>query len=963
MRLRWFCLVVILTTAGSLAQAAPGATSKVWPMCDEGAAWFIENLPNVETLGFMVGPEVKQAPDALYPVVEVPAYVELIATVANYSQPAPPAALTDVTRDGRAYRRYVLGPARKDTERWARLFAQFVPHPTAADRNDPGKFIWHFETPDGPEPEQALPIKLLPELPAVRPPKRMLVHFYNSPNCNIPPDKLGRVLELLSRAGVNLLGSWEARVEALKAAGCTEKGIRLHHNMGGQCGWHDMEKPSPAPRYQNADQEGKPVPEQDPQWVLDEQGKPWADDLARCRNLARVVDAVTQDIEWQAIYTTGFSPAGVEAFARRFSLDAAKLTPQIIRKQYRRQWGDFRAEQYFALARLYTQAAREANPKSFTLWNPGAPYSTTDPDLMSNMIELGPDALGRTTYLMFPFATDRIQDCLDVLEPMWYGHGVSQVREAFAWTRAITKRVKVKFAPLYLGQGREFYYPGGDPGEVLRAMNWAALLGGAKGYGYWQSEFSPLQYSWLARNNREVSQLEDLLLDGKPDPAGIALTPMPKRRFTLVSGSEKRSFPVPDFGQAALWRAYGEGDRRLVGVINLDQGLEVYYKLAVSGLPEGRYHIFDVAENQLLCRDGKTAAFSASDLAQGLVLRTAAKYGVSLYLIQPEREPVPAGAGKRLVPDIAAAYEKYREPDTTGAVLAERAGLTIRYDMVGREGATAILIESPQQQVWVRPQDGGRISDWKIKEGNRTLVTWVPPYGGAAADLFWTPSDAHWSGDEISAYELVDAKIHGGKAYLRLRQKKQTPSLQGLIVTKTIAVPADRTDIEVKVEIENPGPTPEVGIAPWAHHVFTFGLEELAKSQPRQYPQVFLKTTTGVTEAPLKEIVWAKPGQGYLPGNESWEKSQRNGETTGDWIAERNPVTGEAVLCQVDGPAVAQFYSWRDNVKPDDLSLEWMYPYVKLAAGQTWQTGYVIRYLKSVTPQDLERRLLAPAPA
>jgi hypothetical protein len=59
---------------------------------------------------------------------------------------------------------------------------------------------------------------------------------------------------------------------------------------------------------------------------------------------------------------------------------------------------------------------------------------------------------------------------------------------------------------------------------------------------------------------------------------------------------------------------------------------------------------------------------------------------------------------------------------------------------------------------------------------------------------------------------------------------------------------------------------------------------------------------------------------------------------------------------------VAQFYSWRDSVKPDDLSLEWMYPYVKLAAGQTWQTGYVIRYLKSVVPQDLERRLLAPVP-
>ena len=67
----------------------------------------------------------------------------------------------------------------------------------------------------------------------------------------------------------------------------------------------------------------------------------------------------------------------------------------------------------------------------------------------------------------------------------------------FVWKNSCSLAVKVKFAPLYLGQGREYYYPGGDPGEVLRAMNWAALLGGARGYGYWLTEFSPLQNAFL----------------------------------------------------------------------------------------------------------------------------------------------------------------------------------------------------------------------------------------------------------------------------------------------------------------------------------------------------------------------------------------------------------------------------------------------------------------------------------
>ena len=64
---------------------------------------------------------------------------------------------------------------------------------------------------------------------------------------------------------------------------------------------------------------------------------------------------------------------------------------------------------------------------------------------------------------------------------------------------------------------------------------------------------------------------------------------------------------------------------------------------------------------------------------------------------------------------------------------------------------------------------------------------------------------------------------------------------------------------------------------------------------------------------------------------------------------------------QVDGPPVTQFYSWRDAVLMDDLSVEWMYPYVKLAAGQTWSTQYVMRYIRSVEPGALEGKLLSKA--
>jgi len=59
------------------------------------------------------------------------------------------------------------------------------------------------------------------------------------------------------------------------------------------------------------------------------------------------------------------------------------------------------------------------------------------------MIELGEDSLGRMVYLTFPFPTARMHEGFDVLSPMWYGHGVGQVREAFTRLRALMEQMAV----------------------------------------------------------------------------------------------------------------------------------------------------------------------------------------------------------------------------------------------------------------------------------------------------------------------------------------------------------------------------------------------------------------------------------------------------------------------------------------------------------------------------------------
>jgi hypothetical protein len=581
--------------------------------------------------------------------------------------------------------------------------------------------------------------------------------------------------------------------------------------------------------------------------------------------------------------------------------------------------------------------------------------------MMSGMIPFEKDNQGRIVYAMVGYPWDRLQEVCDQIWPMWYGSGPAQIRQNFTLSKAISSRIKVPLVPLNLAQGREFYYTGGDSGETLRAMIWAAVLGGSKGWGGWVCEFSPPQLSWMARAWREIGQVEDVFFDGVPDPAGVIVTPLPKNNLTIKRGAEKVTFPVPDFSKSAVVRSYALGNRRLVGIIDLDLGEEVYCRVQANGLPQGEYRVFDITDSRQICPDTKRETFRTEELAAGLVTSATANFGVRVLYIVPAADPFPAkGLSRVVVGDIEKNYQKYRVPDTESGVLAEHDKMVIRYDIIG--GEKTILIESPLQQVWVQSEKGGRISEWKIKDdkGFRSVVdsTFLRPNEGAAKDLFWSPPQAKWTGDEQAAYEVVSTKVHGGKAWLKLRHVTVAASLKGLVITKTIVVPEDGTDVNVNVEVGNPGPEPRVGFAYWANSIFRLGPEKSPGNNQAGAPEIYLQSAAGVALAPFKDIVWAKPAQAFIPGNENWEKIARNGETTGNWIAQRDPLKNETVLCQVEFPDTAQFYSWRNPSALDELTVEWIYPYTELEAGKSWNTSYILRYFKLVEPQAIPEKLL-----
>ncbi len=970
-------LAVCISGAAQAAEAGREAVSKVWPVSDDHVAWMIENLPNVEHFACPADAKApKAATENFLAVIEVPAYIELVSLVTGSNGTAV-RKVEEIERDGRPYRRYTLPPPLSHAAyfaNWSGFFwSQWVPRPTEADRRQPGVFAWHFVTPGGTEPEQKYPIRLLPELPAVPPCKRLTVIFDQcSAFAYVEKGHSEPVMKLLSRAGFNVVCTGEP--DELRTCHLSEKGIRI----GGGFELPRWSAPSPEPDYKDFNCRSEPTTlggtddhgKQDFQWIIDTQGEPWKKDLAAAASWPTPqCEVVIEDIEWGSwLFDSGFSPAGIRAFAKKNNLDAAKLTAPIIWKDYRKQWNDFRAEQFLLCMRLYYQAAKKANPNVRYGFCPQTTI-TSDENLMSNLASLGKDQVGRPQYLALGYPLDRLQECSDFIVPMWYGPGADQARDAFNWSKALTPRVKVDVVPFYSGQSREFYLPYSMEKESLRANAWAGVLGGTKGYAFWLCEFSPLQLSWLARASRELARVEDILLDGMPDVSDVSVTFMPKRTFSTIKDGRKTALVEPDFAANTVWRTYKLGEQRLATMINLDERLDLFAKVRFTGLPKGDYRALLVCEEQLLVPSEKRDLFSAEELAEGVVVTTPARMGVTAILVErvPAAGALPDHWTRQPAAAAAQAYEKYREPDAEGAVLAEHGGISVREEII--KGQKAILVDCGAQQIWIRPDHGAMIEEWRIKHGNRTVVEsgWWGREGGVAKDIFYVPTDMRFSEQVWAPYELVSASVHAGCAWLEFRHVlKEPPQVGGLVITKKYIVPEQGTDVFVEVEVTNANAAKSMQIAFWANHVFHLGPNPVPGNTLADCPEVYLQTAKGVALVPKDklEILWAKPGAPITPGQEDWEKATRCGETTGDWIAQRNPDNGEMILCQVETPSVTQFSSYRytDVGLMDQLTLEWMCPAVRLDVGKSWNTKYLLRYMADVKPSDIPAHLIPTAP-
>ena len=350
---KWLSVALLCCFGVGLAVAQEVAPrSKVFPVSDEAMTCnLIDGAPNLEELCYPLADAAKVTPedsDKWAAVVEVPAYVDLLDATDQFDPAMHAPVVSDVTRDGKPYKRYQFKGLFRSAVQvkigWEVLYSTWVPRPTPADRAAPGVFAWHFVTPWGVEAERVAPIQLLPMPLETQQPKRIHVRLWAPSNVRISPAKLEPVLAFLQRVGVTDLVAGALTAESLIAA--REKGMRIVGDQAGITGFPAAENArTDNPDYRNQDHLGRPIAtggwpyDTDLQWILDEKGKPWAGYIENYRNFALGKEVVSQDIEWNANWDNGFSPAGIRAFAARFGLDAAALTPAKIWAEHRTQWG------------------------------------------------------------------------------------------------------------------------------------------------------------------------------------------------------------------------------------------------------------------------------------------------------------------------------------------------------------------------------------------------------------------------------------------------------------------------------------------------------------------------------------------------------------------------------------------------------------------------------------------------
>jgi hypothetical protein len=118
-----------------------------------------------------------------------------------------------------------------------------------------------------------------------------------------------------------------------------------------------------------------------------------------------------------------------------------------------------------------------------------------------------------------------------------------------------------------------------------------------------------------------------------------------------------------------------------------------------------------------------------------------------------------------------------------------------------QKGQYLLNIKTASQQLTIVPEKGAMIIEWKAN--NKILVSTKGGEQKIGHDRFYLP--AGFTGGVNGTYQLEDQKVSNGKLNLVFRKDIKKDNLKGIVIYKTIQIPADKPNFSLNYRIVNNG--------------------------------------------------------------------------------------------------------------------------------------------------------------
>ena len=598
----------------------------------------------------------------------------------------------------------------------------------------------------------------------------------------------------------------------------------------------------------------------------------------------------------------------VAAFAQREGLDQGELTLDKLKGELRDRFLAFRTWQLAQVVRLWAEHVHEIKPELDIAICQG---SGMPPD--RHVDYRAYDDIPRVIHL-----------------PMIYTSGAMSFAKNVAGMRAYLPQAKL-FPMTCTGMVADGGWLAAKSPRAIYFDFVTSALQGCMGCSHWPNlcRGFDMEYIWeVSRAMRDIACVEDVLLDGEPDPAGVTIQPLPESEARIKTATGELLITSPQWDRFALCYTHRLGERSLVSVCNMHESKAATVEVRIEDAAGAPWLAYDPVTRVALV-PGSRQRWAAKRLAAGVMYEVPP---ASLGMLTITRQAPEGGfSGRVKESGVRKRFERRREETRAKGDVAglQDDGLEISWADMDGDGNAEVRIASEHQELGIGPS--GNLWSWKVRGHGEDLVNRFDG-GGACQDRFWWPEGARASSDGSAEYELVTREIKGGRATVVCRRALSHWALGGLVIEKTYSIGKTDPRFDLRVTVRNESPTVHE-LSYWSHNCFRVGNTPSLTLTGVDGPETFAGT-----QQPRE--IWT-PWQS-LPDEQAPLLKKPNAPALAKASLTLGDPAGTRLVVTADPGSLLQVYRWWDGTEGGRYTLEWMYRKHQLLTGHMWTTRFSV---------------------